>query len=268
MATIHMQEGIIKEYGTQIFRYRIPIGIELLSKPSEHTKSVYVFLFKENEYDSSITTNQLLRNDNDERGWFIEHIDVEMYFDEDYMQLLKEEPHTQNANGSVSSSMSTSIGGNVGAFGTTPTAGVDASASWSNSNSHDMKDFTFRDNTERNHISHEYRMTQAGDGTPFSEVYNLYEFNSFSPTRVRPLPELAWHDFNLLEQAIWRTPPPPDKPIQIHEETLHFNLNIHVWVGYAYNWPNRFAPWTWGDKKTSVEHLFNDFKIPIDLSKV
>lgn len=118
---------------------------------------------------------------------------------------MQESPETEDASGSVSSSMSVTVNGNLGFFGPTPTGGVNTGFSFGESYVHTVKDFTFYNRSQGGMLHHILAMTGSGDGQTYGKPEDLVNENQspFVGARLRPLPALATSNVPLVGQVVW-----------------------------------------------------------------
>jgi hypothetical protein len=170
---------------------------------------------------SSVNPGLPLQDDRDDaRGYFQDQVDVTMSIGTDaqpsvdYFVRTSDGPATYSGGGSVSSSVSVSVSGNlsVGFFGGTPTgnASVGGSVTETHSFSNTLADFEVANDSSLhdNLISHSYRMSKS-DGAAYSEPEDLVPQQSFTGAfkgvQLYKPPPLAVNDLPILSQAIWQS---------------------------------------------------------------
>ncbi len=141
-------------------------------------------------------------------GWYVDMIDVEMYFDQDVdgLEMVNSAPPTTSLTGTIESSVSRTLSG--GFFGETVTGSL--SQTWTNSFSYSLQDFgTVNNSTETKLVQRV--MMQISKGGAYEKPEDLigpWEFVGYADSHhnLFELPPKAISHLDLGCQGLWVVP--------------------------------------------------------------
>jgi hypothetical protein len=152
-------------------------------------------------------------------GYFQDRVDVTMTLgtvnsDQPVSNFLRtsDGPATYNGSGSVSSSVTVSVSGNItgGFFGSTPTGSVGGGISSGNTNSfsESLQDFEVSNDSDSMVARHSYLMSESNGGAyskPEDLVPSLSFTQRFSQLQLYRPPMLALNNLPIISQAVWQS---------------------------------------------------------------
>lgn len=198
--------------------------------------------------DSIISSGKMFWDADDERGFYQDQVDVEMFLSRDGttpiddLPRASDAPETVNGSGATSSSVSISFSvsgsANAGFFGGTPTGGVGGGASLGVSNTHsfskNLSDFKAINNTERYTIRHTYKMAESSGGA-YEKAIDLVPkgddigfVQAFRKIKLHRPPDLAISNLPLISQAAWQATTSREYDEKIHAVIKVTQRVVHV----------------------------------------
>jgi hypothetical protein len=205
--------------GLRISDYRkreLPDGqfcaIRLNADVQAHRRANIPFNFISFNVDGSnflaAENGQMVKNQADIRGWFMEEVEVEITLSDPSFTLTTDSPSTTMGSSSTSSSTGLSFDEGAGTFGPTPTmnVGVGLTIGWSFSRS--LSDIAIVNKSTNNRVSHKYRLASSRGGS-YSSPQDLLDRSPAGVVQGVPLfeiPDIAISNMPIITQGIFQGP--------------------------------------------------------------
>jgi hypothetical protein len=167
---------------------------------------------------SSVSCGKMTTDTDTVRGVYQDKIHVEMWLEKDsqpctQFSRITDGPQTVECSGSTSSSVSVSLGANVGFFGDTPTGGANVGISDTRSFSQNLQDFKVVNTSDNRKVVHDYLMSKSSGGAhnkatdlwPNGDQIGLMDL--IQGVKMYYPPDLATSNLPLISQCIWQADP-------------------------------------------------------------